>query len=731
MKTIDLKTYENEVRRRLNDCCWDETSGMSPAAMRAVLRKETDGLPVNLARAKIFAFVLDNAQLYIDGQDWFQDRINHGGILGEHRAMAVERAERGALRQAHECSERAFEAGAYRGGFDFCHVSPDWERLFRLGFKGIYEELRREREKKQTGGTLGAEQEAYYRAGETVYSAVLRLLKRQAAAAEKIGGERMRIVAEGLKNLSEGAPSSLLEAMQITFTAYYLMMVIEGSNVRSLGALDSLYMPFYNADLESGRFSQSRLCELVDCFFCRWSAMDVVSNIPFYLGGWDSREKADRIGKFSYFLVNRYRNLNLCSPKMQIRCNRFTPRALIEYVLDCIRSGSSSFVFMNDDAVIPALTALGESERDASDYTPVGCYEPLASGKEIACTCSGEVNLAKAVEFVMGGGEEYLHGIRLYGPAPSAFSDFDSLFEEVKKRATDFVSAAMNIVAAYDREYPNVFSSPLLSATFRNSVERGQDVYHGGAKYNNSGINIIGLGTAVDALAAVRELVYEEKLLTLEELNAVLKDNWQGNELLRRRALHCREKYGNGSPVADGLMLELCSCLCKCFENRKNGRGGVFRMGLFSVDNCIVYGAATGASADGRKAGEPISKNLCASVAQDRNGVTALMNSITCMDLKKAPNGAVLDVTLHPTAVSGGDGLAAFYGLLTAYFALGGQSIQFNVFNAEDLRRAQKEPEKYASLQVRLCGWNVRFVSLSKIEQDLFIRDAEKAEVNG
>ena len=254
------------------------------------------------------------------------------------------------------------------------------------------------------------------------------------------------------------------------------------------------------------------------------------------------------------------------------------------------------------------------------------------------------------------------------------------------------------------------------------------DVYSGGAEYNNSSINTIGLATAVDTLAAVRKFVYDEKLISLSELVEILNSNWEGQEILRRRCLLHAPKFGNAEPSADELTRKLTDLISDTVNGRANNRGGRYRSGLFSINWNLSYGEKTGATADGRFKGDPLSKNLCAGIGRDKAGVTALVRSNAVIDHANVPNGSVLDVTLHPSVARGAEGLDVLEELLRTHCRLGCYGIHINILDASQLRAAQKNPEKYASLQVRVCGWNAYFVNLSETEQNQFILRAEALE---
>ena len=232
------------------------------------------------------------------------------------------------------------------------------------------------------------------------------------------------------------------------------------------------------------------------------------------------------------------------------------------------------------------------------------------------------------------------------------------------------------------------------------------------------------IASFVDGLCAVKRLIFDEKRYTLSEFAEILAANWEGYEPLRLEIRRFPEKYGNGNAVADMLAKEFAEFVAGISNNKPNGRGGVFKAALFSIHDCFTHGKVTGATPEGRFAGEPLSKNLCADFGMDKNGITALISSVTKIDHSDFPTGSVLDFVIHPSAISGDEGLNAFKGLVDTYFKRGGFALHGNVFDADTLRDAQKHPEKYGNLQVRVCGWNAYFTNLPKEQQDAFITQA-------
>jgi len=265
-----------------------------------------------------------------------------------------------------------------------------------------------------------------------------------------------------------------------------------------------------------------------------------------------------------------------------------------------------------------------------------------------------------------------------------------------------------------------------MTLSTEHALETRRDGFANGCpRGNNSAILAVGVGTAVDALLAVKELVYEKKELSLAELGKIMAENWKGREPLRLRMLRSRRKWGNNDVEANALGAELIECYAAQLNGKPNSRGGIFLASGHSARQYIHLGRKTGATPDGRKAGEETSKNLSPTMGADTEGATALVATLAASDVTKLPADYPLDVMLHPSVCRGDRGLKLMRALVEIFHRNGGSVIQFTVFSAEELRDAQAHPGKYENLQVRICGWNVRWNDLSRAEQDAYIRRAE------
>ncbi len=705
---------------------WDQNSGLDVETLRMKcneLCEEMVDAPKELVKANLFSFILQNAMLDINPAELFVDRINHANILIDIRETWKEEVETTCMSEVLQKNSLALEHRAYYGNVDFSHTTPDWNDIIKLGIPGLLERI----DRASQSSDLSEEQKVFYESCKTVYNAVIHYLKRMADKAERMSDidPKMPFIATSLKNLSLGAPTSMLEAMQLTVIMNYLITYVEGVNVRSIGGIDRLYHSFYCNDLKSGKFTQDQLREIIDYFYCKFTALGATANTPFYLCGIDKNGK-HTINELSYILVEGYIKLDIIDPKLHIRYDEDLPDDLLKMLFASIKNGKNSIVFLNDKVMIDSLVKLEASIEDAREYTPIGCYEPAAKG-EVPCSCAGRVNLPKVVELVLHRGFDQMTGEKII-EFDKEINTFEDFFDAVKDVISLFVDRTRELINTYETHYMEINPAPLFSGTIEECLKAGKDAYRGGAKYNNTSICAFGMAQAVDAIVAVKKLVFDDKILTMDELLDILKNNWKNYELLRMKCKNLKLKYGNNDAESDRIMLALVEQATKKINHQPNGRGGKYRCGLFSIDWYTFSGTSTGALPDGRKQGEFLSKNLSTVIGQDKNGVTGLINSVTKIDYTEIPNGAVLDVILHSSAVKGDEGLQAMAGILKSFMTLGGMALQFNVLNPAVLRNAQKQPEKYATLQVRLCGWNVHFVNLSEKEQNEFISTLEYRE---
>lgn len=712
-----------DLRDQFENITWIEESGIDPDALQVLCKELTDRLqdqPIKLVKAKTFALILEKSRIAVNKSDIFQDKIQEGTRSGK-RIMPGQRwvwenhIKNEFLKDEVQKITAAGDTGSYRAASDFGHTSPNSRLLLEIGFPGLLENINNHAAMKG----LSQEQRDFYESCQIILEAIISFIRKLAYYTAPYNKE----CSTALFNLSNGRPSNIYEAMQLIVLYFFLHENVAGTRVRTLGRLDVMLYPFYVKDLEDGTYTEAEIKEMIKFFFYKLWTAKIPYDLPLCLGGMDENG-VEVTNKLTYLLVETYNEMDIHSPKIHIRVSHKTPADFVKLVLRCIRGGNSSFVFVNDNTVIKSLMNVGISEKDAMNYVPIGCYEPAVWGKEIGSTGNGGVNAAKAIEFAITNGVDLKTGKQV-SIRTDTIVTYDDFLNAVKAHIRFMTESGMDYIRKIEKYYGEIGPDPLLSCMYEHSVETGVDVYEGGAQYNNSSFYIYCIATLIDSVCAVKRLVFEDKKVTFKELCDILKSNWDGKEKLRLLAKNIPEKYGNNNPVADSIMRELTDYFASLVNNVPNGRGGVFKAANFCIDRFVYYGEKTMATPDGRFAGEVLSKNLCATVGMDKNGITSLIHSATKIDHSKFPNGTVLDIILHPTAVSGEDGLNAFYSLLKTYLAKGGLAFHGNVFCAEELKNAQKDPGKYKTLQVRVCGWNAYFINLSKSEQDCFIKQAE------
>ena len=715
---MDFDRVRNVLATQYEDPAWVPGSGMDAQQLAAAADEMDRQYPNSvMLRAELFRLICEKARLAIDKEDIFQDKLDGANIMRRIR-IRREKAIKAAFlpQEAAEINDAWGKYGTFKANSDYSHTSPNTRILMTMGFEG----LRRYVHRHAVQPGLSLKQKEFYWSCDVMLTSVQTAARRLADAIRPYNPKN----ALALEHIAQGAPQNTYEALQLLILYFHLHDTVAGTRIRTLGRLDVLLAPFYERDLEFG-IERDEIKQMFKFFLHKFWSAKVPYDLPFCLCGVD-RYSDEVTGDITELILEAYNELNIYSPKIHIRVSEKTPARLIKKVLSYIRGGNSSFVFVNDETAIRGLSAVGIDPTDARDYVPIGCYEPAVWGKELGCTGCGGINLPKAVELVFTRGIDLPSGDRC-GLDTGRIESFEDFTRAVKQQIAYLTERATGYVTKIEPHYGEVNPDPLLSAQYEHCVRTGVDIYDGGALYNNSSMSFYSIATLADCVAAVKKLVFEEKRFTFDQLGQILKNNWEGHEEDRLYALSLPQKYGNNQPEVDGIATEFAHYCADLVNNKPNGRGGVFKAAIYTIDHCFILGEKTGATPDGRKAGQPLSKNLCASTAMDRKGITGLIHSAGKIEAWRFPNGSVLDIVLHPSAVAGDEGLMAFYGILMTYFRMGGLAMHGNVFNAEDLKKAQKDPETYKNLQVRVCGWNAYFVTLTKQEQDAFIRQAENA----
>lgn len=694
------------------------------------LSKETEDLPHPISRAMAIKYVLENERLYINEHDYFVglyslNRLADNTTSEKWERESIEFRDRELLERANYFNR----SGAVAIWVDYDHVVPDFKSLMELGFSGIRERAREYKEKHKKNGTLNEEMSAFFEGIEIHYTAIINLIDRMYNIAKKQTFDKAPKIAECLKNLRDGSPTSFYEALQLIYIYFIISEGVDSFQMRSLGnGLDNTLYAFYKNDLKTGKCTEDDIRNYLSYFLMQWSAIGNYWGQPFYMGG-TNLDGSTRYNELSELILETYDELEIYNPKIQLKINENTPDNILNKAFDMVRRKNASIVFCCEPAMIKAVMGYGATYEEALNYDIRGCYETGVRANEVSST-SGYVNAAKAVEFVFTNGFDTVTNKQV-GTKTGEISEiktFEDFYFAFLKQWEYLIEQSMKITNDAERFLAFVNPSSMYSATIETSLKNGRDGYGGGVKFNNNAMLNCGFASAVDSLIAVKEFVFDKQEISLIELSEVLKNDWQGYELLQAKVKKSSHKYGNNDAVADIYAAALSSYFANKVNNVPNSRGGVFKAILHSARQFVVQGEKTGTLPDGRCAKEELSKNASAVPGMDKKGVTALIESATKLSPSDYHESFCLDVMLHPSSVTGEEGLKVLKGLLMTYLKKGGQSIQFNIFNTDTLRDAQKNPDKYKNLQVRVCGWNTLWNNMNKKEQDAYILRAENIQ---
>jgi len=699
------------------------------------LKKEVDAYlqahpdhPRVLQKANIYRIVVTQGQICVDPLDWFASKLNHGGLVAKVRDGWHHEVRSGVLESEANWSAHMFELGVMRGGLDMHHIAPGWENMFSGGLMELIQQAHDNRQK--LGNEATGEQLAFYDAVDMVYQATIELAKRFSGLARTMIADfpehesRLRAVADVCQRVPAYSPRTFHEALQFIWFMQ-IMVEIEGESPMSLGHFDRMLFPYYQDDVDSGRITREQAKELIKFFWFKYHARmrgrgDSARNFTFC---GQRPDGTDATNDLTYLALEARGELGEPDPKLSVRFFPGSPDRLYRQIAQLIRDGCNAFVLMNDVPAVEALVRRGKTLEDARSYLSIGCYEPAVDGKEAACTMNMPINMAKVLELALHDGIDPMSGEQIgrHTGDPRQFDTFEKVFDAFTAQLDSIITRSVESILAHERQWSEINPSPLIAGTIDDCLARGKDIGQGGARYNSIGSIGVALANTCDSLLAIRKTVFDEKRFTIEEILDAIHCNFEGYEPMRQYLLNKIPKWGNNDQEADALAKRIADYYCQKVHTFTNARGGRFQSALFALRFQWLWGKVTGALPDGRKAHTPLAPGVGAAPGQDKNGVTALLGSAAKLDFALTPDGSVLDVMLHPSAVEGEKGSDAIAGLIRTFFAQGGYALQFNTVDIETLRDAQREPERYANLQIRVSGYSAYFTNLSKYEQDLFI----------
>jgi len=757
------RSYTNEVRAFTTGTSWDQVYApwnwtTAPEMMmffegaKAYLLADATEVelppgfwdePLVVRRAIFFKRVLE---------EYLPVQILEGElVVGSHFSTAFSRTLTRSEARRFARMEKRFMAEAKRLnrlGVGNCgavpgHLIPDYPRILRHGWRAIQAEA---------DGIAGdpastPQQRDLARAISLCADGVRLLTDRYAAeaarlAAQEDDAERQAELAE-IACICHKVPwepaETFPEALQSLWFAHMLVLVAEsypGPGV-SPGRVDQYLYPYYKADVEAGRLTRREVKEWLQCLWIKhnyaydyqgWVGTNQGINSSFgqliTLGGIDENAE-DASNELTYSMLDVIQEMNLLEPKPNVRLHAGTPDRLLDRVVEMIADTQGSPFLLNfDEKSIEGLRWQGLPEETLWDYAPVGCLENTLQGNDRSGTVDVNLNIAKAVELALHDGRDAAIGQQV-GPRtgdPRTFATFDQFFAAFKAQLIAIMELLIAANDVADAGRARFEPTPYVSALVDGCLQSGKDITAGGARYNFITVEGIALATAADSLAAVKKLVYDEGAVAMDELVRALDANFEGYEPLRQTLLNKAPKYGNDETYADELARQISQFwTTEAFKHVTPETGKRYRGGYLSWNYWVSYAPTTGATPDGRKRGQFLSNGVCPVNGADRLGPTAVIKSVGHLGMETAPNGASHTMSFSPGLLRNPENRRKMAALLRAYDQVGGTCLQINVVSPETLQAAQKDPDGYSNLLVRVTGYNAYFVMLGKEIQDEII----------
>ena len=598
--------------------------------------------------------------------------------------------------------------------------------------------------------------------------------------------KELLIIAQNCANVPEKGATGFYEACQSFWFVQQLLQIESSGHSISPGRFDQYMYPYYKKDLDSGKITRGFAQELLDCIWVKLNDLnkcrDAASAEGFagyslfqnLIAGGQNEDGIDVTNDLSFMCITSSMHVFLPMPSLSVRVWNGSPHEFLIYAAELTRTGIGLPAYYNDEVIIPSLESRGLTLQDARDYNIIGCVEPQKSGKTNGWHDAAFFNMCRPLELVFSNGVD--KGVQI-GPKTGNVEDmktFDEFYDAYKAQMDYAIALLVNADNAIDMAHAERAPLPFLACMVDDCIKRGKTLEQGGAVYNFTGPQGFGVANMADALYAVKKLVYDENKITMHDLKMALSTNYgkglsnedvaemvsevasamksagqpvgekevaailktvvaateseqvkaNGERILK--LIDAVPKFGNDIPEVDAFARDVAYTYTKPLEKYKNPRGGMFQAGLYPVSANVPLGGQTGATPDGRLAHMPVADGVSPSAGKDVSGPTAAANSVSRLDHYIASNGTLFNQKFHPSALSGREGLEKFVGLIQSYFDQKGSHMQFNVVSRETLLDAQKHPEQYKHLVVRVAGYSALFTTLSKSLQDDIIRRTEQ-----
>jgi pyruvate formate-lyase/glycerol dehydratase family glycyl radical enzyme len=622
------------------------------------------------------------------------------------------------------------------------------DKIYRIGMLGFLDDITRSLEELDYLNDPSAyDRQEELKAMAICARALIRFGERHAERARELAAAEsnpqrkaeLERIAEVCEHVPAHAPRDFWEALQY-YWFVHLGVTIELNPWDAFcpGRLDQHLHSFYVKGLEEGTLTRAEAEELLQCFWIKFNNQPAPPKVGVTAAesstytdfaqinaGGVKEDGSDAVNDVTYLMLDVVEEMRLLQPSSSIQVSKRSPDRFVKRAGRIIRTGFGQPSVFNTDLIVQELVRMGKSVADARNGGSSGCIEVGAFGKE-AYNLTGYFNMPKVLELTLNNGADPRTGQRigLETGDPRQFGSFAEFFEAYRRQVDYLIDVKVQGNNVIERLYATYMPVPFLSLLIDDCIATGKDYHDGGARYNTTYIQGVGLGTMADAMSAIKYHVYDQATISMDELLATLSDDFDGRERVRQTLLHKTPRYGNDDDYADEVMKAVFEVYFEAVDGRRNTKGGTYHINLLPTTCHVYFGSVIGATPDGRKAGMPLSEGISPVQGADRHGPTAVIKSAAKMDHART-GGTLLNQKFTPRLLQDDEGLDRLVQLVRAYFRLDGHHIQFNVVDAVTLRAAQRNPEEYRNLIVRVAGYSDYFCDLTEALQEEIIARTE------
>lgn len=609
------------------------------------------------------------------------------------------------------------------------HFLPGYETMLRLGIRGYMESLNEKHDDLHAAALIACEGLADY--ANRLSEEALRLAFSETDPDRRCELEDMARICAKVPLEPAGTLHEALQALWLT----HMAVCLEGINSAiSFGRIDQYLYPYYRADIESGRLTREQALVLLLCFSAKTTEHMFLlsSRVSEYHGGYlvaqaatvggVDREGRDAVNDLTYLFLDVMELAHLRDPNYMARISEVSPGPYVKRAVEVACTGSAVPGLFNDESTIAALMAHGYPVEEARDYGVVGCVEPTMPGRSFCSTDAALFNLPMCLSLALNRGRRpgrrFRTGARTKDP--SSFRSMDDIMDAFKVQVGFMVDRLIRDIQVIEKANRDFHPTPFSSMLVKGCLESGRDVTAGGAVYNSSGIQGVGIADVADSLAAIEEVVFTRRTRTLAEVVEAVNNDFHGAEKLRAELI-AAPKFGNDHAMPDGYADLAARIFHDALARHTSTRGGPYIPGFYSSSTHVGFGRRTGALPSGRKAGQPFAASLGCCNGCDREGPTALLNSVARVDSKLSPNGYALNMRFDVPSLKGERAVDTMTAIAQGYFALGGMEMQLNVLDPEVLMEAREHPERHPGIVVRVAGYCAYFNDLPLAVKDEII----------